>query len=88
MIENLYKEFTHLQIRQVFHLSVTSASGNTLNPLDTITCSSSLEGHSFQFNFIICMNLSTSLNFDLYFMQKHCIGLGWSAQEGDYLLDA
>ena len=35
-------------------------------------------GYSFEFNFIVCRNLTRPITLGLAFMQKHEIRLGWS----------
>ena len=43
-----------------------------------IQCPFKLGGHSFEFNFIVCRNLTRPIILGLDFKQKHQIWLGWS----------
>ena len=61
-----------------FHLVVMSASGSTLCPMGIVQCSFQLRGHCFEFNFIVCQNLTRSIILGLDFMHKHQIALTWS----------
>ena len=66
------------QINHAFHLSVTSASVNSLCPLGTMECCFNLEGHSLELNLIFCENLSRSQILGPDLLQKYCFGLKWS----------
>ena len=47
--ETFYKQVMLPKMQQIFHLFVTSASGKTISPLETVKCSFDLRGHSFEF---------------------------------------
>ena len=66
------------QFVKVLCLVVTSASGSTLCPMGIVQCPFQLGGHSFEFNFIACQNLTRPMILGLDFMCKHQIGLTWS----------
>ena len=53
---------------KAFQLLVTSASGSTLCPKGIAQCPFRLGGHSFEFNFIICQNLTRPIILGLDFM--------------------
>ena len=59
--ESFYQQLIPPQIKQVFHLSIASVSGNTFCLLGTVTCPFSLGALSFEFSFMICNNLSRLL---------------------------
>ena len=63
---------------KAFCFLVTSAPGSTLCPMGIIQYLFKLGGHSFEFNFIVCRNLTRPDILGLDFMQKHQIGLIWS----------
>ena len=58
------------QVLKAFHLAVTSGFGSTLCPVDIVQCLFKLGGHSFDFNFIVCWNLTRPINLGLDFMHK------------------
>ena len=59
---------------KAFHLAVTSASGSTLCPMGIVQCPFKLGGHSFEFNCIVCQDLTRLLILGMDFMFKHYIG--------------
>ena len=63
---------------KAFHPVATFASGSTLCPTGTVQCPFKLRGHSFEFNFIVCQNLTKPIIYGLDFMQKYKIILSWS----------
>ena len=73
--ETFYNQLMLLQLLKVFHLSGTSASGSTLIPMGIIHLFK-LGGHSFEFNFIVCRNLTRPVILGHDFIQKYQIGLG------------
>ena len=76
--ETFYNQLTLPWLLRAFCLSVTSASGSILSPMDIIQCPFKLGGHSFELNFIVCRNLTRPIILSLHFMQKYQIGLGCS----------
>ena len=77
-----------LQLLKAFRLSVPFALGRTVSPMGIIQCPFKLGGHSFEFSFIVCRNLTRSIIFGLDFMQKHQIKLGWSdTRKGVFTLE-
>ena len=65
------------QLLKAFHLSVTSVSGSTLCLMGIVQCPFKLGGHSFEFNFIVCQNLTRPIISGLDFMWRHQVGLSW-----------
>ena len=76
--ETFYNQFMLPWLRKAFYLLVTSASGNTHHPLGIVQCLFKLGGHSFEFNFIVCRNITRPIILGQDFMQKHQAWLGWS----------
>ena len=62
---------------KAFCLLVTSASGSILCPMGILQCLFELGGHSFEFSFIVCRNLTRPIILGLDFMQKYQTGLSW-----------
>ena len=76
--EAYYNQLMLLWLLKAFCFPVTSASGSTLCPMGIVQCPFKLGGHYFEFNFIVCQNLTRPIIFGLDFMHKHHIGLSWS----------
>ena len=72
--ETFYNQLMLLWLLKAFCLLVTSASGSIICPMGIVQCLFKLGGHSFEFNFIVCQNLTTPIILGLDFMQKHQIG--------------
>ena len=75
--ETFYNQLMFLHLLKAFHLLVTSASSSTLCPIGIIQCPFKLGEHSFEFNFIVCRNLTRPIILGQDIMQKHQIRLGW-----------
>ena len=88
MSEDFYQQLVPPQIKQIFHLSLASASINTLSPLGTITCPLNPAGHSFEPDSIVWKNLTKSLIFGPRFYAKalHCLKM-LKKQINDYLFN-
>ena len=56
--ETFYNQLVLPHLLKTFHLSVTSASGSTLRQMGIIQCPFQLGGHPFEFNLIVCRNLT------------------------------
>ena len=76
--ETFYNQLMLPWLLEALHLAVTSASGSTLCPMGIVQCPFKLGGHSFEFNLIVCQNLTRPIILGLDFMCKHQIGLSWS----------
>ena len=72
--ETFYNQLMLLWLLKAFHFLVTSASGSTLHSMGIVHCPYELEGHAFEFSFIVCRNLTRHIILGLDFMQKHQIG--------------
>ena len=76
--ETFYNQLLLPWLLKAFHLVVPSASGSPLCPMGIVQYLFRLEGHSFEFSFIVCQNLPSPIILGLDFMHKHQIGLSWS----------
>ena len=76
--EILYNQLVLPWLIKVFCLAVTSASGSTLCPMGIVQCLFKLGGHSFEYKFIVCQDLTRPIILGLDFMHKHQIWLSWS----------
>ena len=63
---------------KAFCLAVMSASGSSLCPMGIEQCPFQLDGHCFEFNIIVCFNLTRPIILGPNFKHKHQIGLTWS----------
>ena len=66
--ETFYNHLMSPWLLKAFCLLVTSAFGNTFCPMGIIQCPFKLGGHCFEFNFIVCRNLTRPIIFGLNFM--------------------
>ena len=66
--ETFYNQLMLPWLLKAFHLVVTSAPGSTLCPMGIVQCPFQLEGYSFEFNFIVCQNLTRPMILSLNFM--------------------
>ena len=69
--KTFYNEHMLPQLLKNFCLVVTSASGSTLCPMDNVQCPFKLGGYSFEFNFIVHLNLTRPIILGLDFMSKY-----------------
>ena len=73
-----FNQLTLPWLLKAFCLAVTSASGSTLCPIGIVQHPFKWQGHSFQFNFIVCQNLTRPVILGLDFMHIYENWLSWS----------
>ena len=81
-----YQQLLLPGLKPVHKLQVRTASGSSLQPTGTITCSFKLGKQPFSFEFIVCRGLSRPCILGLDFLRKHRIGIGWGPN-GKFQLD-
>ena len=64
--ETFYNQLMLPQLLKTFHLSVNSTSGSTLCSMGIAQCPFKLGGHSFEFHFIVCQNLTRLMGSGFY----------------------
>ena len=72
-----YNQLILPQLLKTFCLAVTPASGSILCLKGIVQCSLQLGGHFFEFNIIVCQNVTRPIILVLDFMCKHQTGLTW-----------
>ena len=75
--ETFYNQLVLSWLLKAFHLVVTSTSFSILCPMGIVQCPIQLGWQYFEFNFIVCWNLTTPDILGLDFMHRHQIGLTW-----------
>ena len=86
MIEEYYKKLQLSKIHLLQNISVWSATGSNLAPIGLVNCTFMLGDTSFNFNFIVCKNLTRPLILGRDFLIQNHIAVRYS-QNGKCILD-
>ena len=71
--EDYYQQLLLPGLKPVHKLQFRTASGSSLQPTGTITCSFKLGEQTFSFKFIVCRGLSRPCILGLDFLRKHSV---------------
>ena len=86
MSEEYYRQFQLSKISLLQNVSVRSASGSNLAPIGLVNCTFTLEDTSFDFDFIVCKNLTRPLKLGRGFLIQNHIAVRYS-ENGICILD-
>ena len=84
--EEYYRKLQLSKIYLLQNVSVRSATGSNLAPVGLVNCTFMLGDTSFDFDFIVCKNLTRPLILGRDFLIQNCIAVRYS-EDGKCILD-
>ena len=76
--KQFYEKCMLPEMRNICQVSVVSATGGNVNPLEMVTCKIAIGTRTFQVEFVVCEKIKRPCYLGLDFLRKYRIGLGWS----------
>ena len=79
--KEFYQQLMQPQIRSLYQMTVVSAMGSNVKPMEMTTCEILIGKRKFRMDFIVCEKVGRPCYLGLDFLRKYKIGLGWSPTE-------
>ena len=86
MSENFYSSLDLPQVQEVRNIDVRSASGGRIRILGYTTLKFTMGTKEYQYQFLVCKDLTRPMIIGLDFMQKFRVGTNWSSK-GKFILE-